>query len=510
MNGEATVDSVSPPVLSDAGQRAASLKVNGYWKPQNDPSRWTPSSWTKKPIKQDVVYETRDTVEKSLAKLERLPPLVTPNEIIKLRKSLQDVALGKAFLLQGGDCAELFDYCEKDAIESKIKLLLQMSLVLIWGAHKPVVRVARMAGQYAKPRSSPMENHNGKRIHSFRGDIINGYNVEERTPDPQRLVSAYHHSSSTLNFIRASLASGLASLDSAFDWELGHVKDDNIKAQYERIVNSISDNIRFMRTVGADNPRSGLETVDLFTSHEALLLEYEQCLTREFQHPPSFSALSHLATFSESQTNGGQNDQTEHGRGHYSTSAHFLWIGDRTRQLDGAHIEYIRGIENPIGIKVGPTLEATELVALLDTVNPSKAIGKVTLITRYGEKKIADLLPGHIQAVRESGHIVVWQCDPMHGNTLSTPSGVKTRHFSSILSEVSSALRIHKKQSSFLGGVHLELTGEAVTECVGGSEGLTEEDLDINYTTYCDPRLNEKQALELAFLVAGHYRDKVA
>ena len=473
-----------------------------------DHNGWSPSSWTQKPIKQDVVYEERASVEKSLEKLYHLPPLVTPTEIIKLRQSLKNVALGKAFLLQGGDCAELFDYCEQTAIESKVKLLLQMSLVLIWGANKPVVRIARMAGQYAKPRSSPMESYNGQQIHSFRGDILNGFPIEERKPDPSRLVSAYFHSAATMNFLRASISSGIADLHSPLDWELGHVKDEKIKARYETIVSSIAESLRFMRTVGADSAASGLETVDLFTSHEALLLEYEQSLTRQLPHPPLYEALTSPPPTPKLQVNGDAPDhKTTRPQGFYNTSAHFLWVGDRTRQLDGAHIEYIRGIENPIGIKVGPSLESAELVKLLDSVNPSRAIGKVTLITRYGEKRIGDILAGHIKAVQESGHVVVWQCDPMHGNTLSTPSGVKTRHFSSILSEVSSALRIHKEQGSFLGGVHLELTGEAVTECIGGSEGLTEDDLNINYTTYCDPRLNEKQALELAFLVAGHYRE---
>lgn len=454
-------------------------------------SAWTPSSWRSKPAKQEVVYEDQKAVENATNQLNRLPPIVTPTEIIKLRKGLRDVALGKAFLLQGGDCAELFSYCEQNFIEAKIKLLLQMSIVLIWGANKPVVRIARMAGQYAKPRSSPTEVHNGRQIPSFRGDILNGYEAEERELDPQRLVSAYHHSAATLNYIRAAIGSGIADLHSPLDWGLGHVRDESIKAKYQTIVQSITDSLSFMRTVGADS--SALETVDLFTSHEGLLLEYEQSLTRRLRHPTLRSELV-------------PNDLAD--SGWYNTSAHFLWIGDRTRQLNGAHVEYFRGIENPIGIKVGPTMQGGELVRLLDIVNPGKLPGKVTLITRYGEGKIRDILGGHIEAVKESGHLVVWQCDPMHGNTRSTESGIKTRQFSSILSEVSSALEIHKDHGSFLGGVHLELTGEAVTECVGGSEGLTDDDLGLNYTTFCDPRLNEKQALELAFLVAGHYKSQ--
>ena len=450
---------------------------------------WHPSSWRNKPAKQEVVYEDQSAVQHAVNQLNRLPPIVTPTEIIKLRKNLRDVALGKAFLLQGGDCAELFAYCEQNSIEAKIKLLLQMSIVLIWGANKPVVRVARMAGQYAKPRSSPMENYNGKQIPSFRGDILNGYDPDERQLDPKRLVSAYHHSAATLNYIRAAIGSGIADLHSPLDWDLGHVRDDSIKAKYQAIVQSIIDNLNFMRTIGAGS--SVLETIDLFTSHEGLLLEYEQSLTRRLKHPPDRIELA-------------LEDSSEYGW--YNTSAHFLWIGDRTRQIDGAHVEYFRGIENPIGIKVGPTMQRKELVKLLDIVNPRKEPGKVTLITRYGEDKIKKILGGHIEAVQKSGHVVVWQCDPMHGNTRSTETGIKTRQFSSILSEVSSALEIHKECGSFLGGVHLELTGEAVTECVGGSEGLTDDDLSLNYTTFCDPRLNEKQALELAFLVAGHYK----
>ena len=482
------------PQLSSAGKAAAEVKLaNGQQNERSDPS-WSPSSWTSKPIKQEVLYDDRTAVSKALAKLERSPPIVTPQEICKLKKNLKDVAMGKAFLLQGGDCAELFDYCEAGIIESKIKLLLQMSLVLIVGMKKPVVRIARMAGQFAKPRSSPTEIYNGREIHSFRGDNINGFDPEDRTPNPSRLVDAYFHSATTLNFIRASLSSGIADLHSPLDWDLGHVKEESIKAKYQQIVENITQSLTFMKTVGADKAASELETVDLFTSHEGLVLEYEQSLTRRLRHPPFRINLQQTDTM------------IEDGKGWYNTSTHFLWIGDRTRQLDGAHVEYFRGIENPIGIKVGPTMASSELKELLDIVNPTKEIGKVTLITRYGEHKIAGLLPGHIKAVQESGHVVVWQCDPMHGNTRSTSEGIKTRQFSSILSEVSSALRVHREHDSFLGGVHLELTGQAVTECVGGSEGLTDEDLSTNYTTYCDPRLNEKQALELAFLVAGFYR----
>lgn len=318
---------------------------------------------------------------------------MTPFEIYKLKKNLRDVALGKAFLLQGGDCAELFDYCEESGIDSKIKLLLQMSLVLISAIGKPVVRVARMAGQYAKPRSKPTEILEGREIPAFRGDVLNGFDASERELDPSRLVSAYFHSAATLNHIRAQLSSGIADLHKPLDWNLGHVGDKELQAKYQRIVDEITNSLRFLRTVGAD-AAGPLETVDLYTSHEGLLLEFEQSMTRYMADP----------------------DSREHGRkAWFNTSAHFVWIGDRTRQIGGAHVEFFRGLENPVGVKVGPTMETEELVALLDVVNPAKEIGKVTLITRYGEDRIDSKLGAHIEAVRRSGHVVVWQCDPMHG-----------------------------------------------------------------------------------------------
>ncbi|KAJ5090999.1 hypothetical protein N7532_009683 [Penicillium argentinense] len=454
---------------------------------------WSPNSWATKPIKQDVVYEDAQGLKDALEKLEKLPPLVTTKEITNLKNSLREVALGRAFVLQGGDCAELFDYCNQDMIEAKAKLLLQMSLVLIWGANKPVIRIARIAGQFAKPRSSPTEVINGVEMPSFRGDNINGFaaDAESRRPDPSRLVSAYFHSAATLNYLRASLSSGLADLHSPLDWGLGHVITPSIKEQYSKIVKAVKDALRFMKTVGIDKDR-GVETADIYTSHEGLSLEYEQSLTRLLRHPTQTSSETSAASAS----------------GFYATSGHFIWIGDRTRQLDGAHVEFFRGIANPIGIKIGPSMQADELVRLLNVVNPSKEIGKVTLISRYGAKKIANYLPGHIAAVQASGHVPVWQCDPMHGNTQATPSGVKTRHFTDILEELRQALEIHQAAGSFLGGMHLELTGEAVTECVGGAAGLTEDGLGERYTTFCDPRLNEKQALELAFLVAGFYRQE--
>jgi 3-deoxy-7-phosphoheptulonate synthase len=310
-------------------------------------------------------------------------------------------------------------------------------------------------------------------------------------------ISAYFHSASTLNFIRGSLASGIADLHRPLDWGLGHVRDPALQAKYSNIVSSITDSLRFMRTVGADTAGQ-LQTVDLYTSHEGLLLEYEQSLTRKLKDPPN-----HSSSRGGSTTNAGSD-----GKSYYNTSAHFLWIGDRTRQIGGAHIEYFRGIENPIGVKIGPTTSSSDILALLRTLNPSVEVGKITLITRYGASKVRSLLPTHIKIVENSEYArsVVWQCDPMHGNTRSTSTGIKTRQFTDILSELKETLAIHREEGSYLGGVHLELTGDAVTECTGGSEGLSDEDLSLNYTSFCDPRLNEKQALELAFLIAGHYR----
>jgi 3-deoxy-7-phosphoheptulonate synthase len=498
---------------------------------------WSPESWRSKPIVQGVSYDDPSGSEKAVHKLSKLAPLVTVQEIEKLKSELREVALGNAFLLQGGDCAELFDYCNEDMIEAKIKLLLQMSLVLIYGGKKKVVRIARMAGQYAKPRSSPMETIDGVTMPSFRGDILNSYeaNSEARRADPQRLVDAYFHSAATLNWIRASIGSGLADLHAPLDWSLGHILDPDVRDKYQRIVSRITDTLEMMRTIGADTSGK-LETVDLYTSHEGLLLEYEQALTKPLRpshplHPRHAESLRKTSQSQRLMQNGSslahsrqapksqQQQQQQPKQKFYNHSAHLLWIGDRTRQLGNAHVEYFRGISNPIGVKVGPSMPADQLVPLLDILNPNHEIGKLVLITRYGADKIASHLPGHIRAVQASSHngTVVWQCDPMHGNGRNAtipqsspedkPQTIKTRRFADILSELQQALLIHSSHDSYLGGVHLELTGEAVTECVGGGEGLTESDLSLNYATFCDPRLNEKQALELAFLVAGFHRD---
>ncbi|KAI1105620.1 3-deoxy-7-phosphoheptulonate synthase [Jackrogersella minutella] len=463
---------------------------------------WTPSSWRSKPIKQPAVYPDPSAVERATSELTRLPPIVHPQEIERLKASLRDVARGEAFLLQGGDCAELFDYCRADAIESKIKLLLQMSLVLVWGADKRVVRIGRMAGQYAKPRSSPHEkvvvDGVEKEVPSFRGDILNGFHLEDRDLDPQRLVKAYHHSAATLNYVRSAISAGIADLHRPLNWTLGHVKDPQLKAKYTEAVRFLQDMLRFMHTIGADRSPK-LDTVDLYTSHEGLLLEYEESLTRLVERPVLPGDEEPPAP-----TAG------EPAKQYYDTSAHFLWVGDRTRQVDGAHVEFFRGIANPIGVKVGPTTPTSDLLSLLRTLNPAREVGKITLITRYGASRVRELLPAHIRAVEGSEYRgrCIWQCDPMHGNTRAVASGIKTRRFGDIFLELKETLSVHREEGSYLGGVHLELTGDAVTECLGGSEGLDEDDLSTNYTSFCDPRLNEKQALELAFLVADSYRQE--
>lgn len=471
---------------SDGAKSAARLRTgsrsDGSFRPDlSSQSAWTPSTWQSKPIEQEIVYEDAREMEVALAKLENLPPLVHHTEIEQLKQKLRDAVEGKAFILQGGDCAELFDYCNQDRIEAKLKVLLQMSLVLIWGTKLPLVRMGRIAGQYAKPRSKLTEVVEGYgEINSFRGDNVNGFHPSERRPDPQRLVSAYFHSAATLNFIRSSLASGFADLHQPSHWDLSHVREDDTRKRYQEVVDRISEGLEFMSTVGEES--TTMKSVDFYVAHEALLLEYEQSLTRSVKEAAS-----------------GKDNW-------YNLSAHFVWIGDRTRQIDGAHVEFFRGISNPIGVKVGPSTEREELVRLLDILDPDFETGRVTLITRYGADKIAELLPNHIKAVQKSKHRVVWISDPCHGNTKTSPvTKLKTRYFDDIMSEIRQALTIHKENDNALHGVHLELTGDAVTECIGGSGGLEDEDLASSYETFCDPRLSLSQSLDVAFLIADYY-----
>ncbi|KIY50015.1 DAHP synthetase [Fistulina hepatica ATCC 64428] len=467
-----------------------------------DSTRWTPSSWKSKPIAQDVVYPNEDHLQKVLSKVSTLPPLVTPSEIERLRHQLGLVQRNEALLLHAGDCAENFDACTHENIAAKIGLILSFSLVLLWGSRKPVIRVGRIAGQYAKPRSSSTEKIGDREVLSFRGDNVNGLDPDDRTPDPERLLSAYFYSATTLNHVRALLSSGFASLQHhrPRDWSLNHVRSPALKKEFNRVIDGLSDALDFSRAIGVGGSRyeeggarNAIEDVDFYTSHEGLMLGYEQALTREFPIPggPRSVAPPHA---------------------HYNTSAHFLWIGDRTRQLGGAHVEYFRGIRNPIGIKVGPSMQNEELVRLLDIVNPDKERGRVTLITRYGAAKVDTYLAGHISAVQKSGHPVAWICDPMHGNTLTSSTGLKTRNFGTIISELTSCLRIHTECGSALNGVSLEFTGElneegfSVTECLGGSMELSEEELGLRYQSFCDPRLNFEQSLDLAFLVSDHMK----
>jgi 3-deoxy-7-phosphoheptulonate synthase len=457
-----------------------------------------------------VAYPDEEHLSKVLTKISTLPPLVTPSEIERLRYQLGQVERGEAFLLHAGDCAESFDACTSENIANKIGLILSFSLILIWGARMPVVRIGRIAGQYAKPRSSGTEKIGDKVVTSFRGDNVNGLDPDDRTPNPDRLLRAYFHSTTTLNYVRALLTSGFASLHSPRDWSLAHVRSPVLRTEFERITEGLSDALDFSRTIGVGSGRDGssfeqgggrgaVGEVDFYTSHEGLMLDYEQALTREFPIPGQ-SPLANVEAPKET--------------AFYNTSAHFIWIGDRTRQIDGAHVEYFRGIRNPIGIKVGPSMDKDELVRLLDIVNPDKESGRVTLITRYGAGKIDDHLATHIATIKGCGHPVIWICDPMHGNTSTAASGLKTRNFGTIISEITSCIRIHAENNSKLGGVSLEFTGEmsedgfSVTECVGGSMELSEDELGLRYQSFCDPRLNFEQSLDVAFLVSNHFKNE--
>ncbi|KAI0086263.1 DAHP synthetase [Irpex rosettiformis] len=477
-------------------------------------SDWTPSSWRNKKAAQDVDYPDTEHLDRVLSKIKQLPPLVTPSEIERLRHQLTTVQKGEAFLLHAGDCAESFDAVTHENISNKIGLILSFSLILIWGARLPIVRIGRIAGQYAKPRSSPTEKIGDREVTSFRGDNVNGLDPNERTPDPERLLSAYFHSTATLNYVRGLLTSGFASLHHPRDWSLSHVRSPELKKEFERITEGLSDALGFTHTIGfgaADSTpydqggtRGVLGEVDFYTSHEGLMLGYEEAMTREFPLASSGLTSTTNAIDGKQRRNGG--------RCSYNTSAHFLWIGDRTRQLDGAHVEYFRGIRNPIGVKVGPSMRDEELIRLLDIINPDKEDGRVTLITRYGAAKVEQFLPGHIAAVQKSGHPVIWISDPMHGNTQISTTGLKTRHFGTIISELTSAIRTHAAHHSCLNGVSLEFTGEltddgfSVTECVGGSMGLSEDELGLRYQSFCDPRLNFEQSMDVAFLISNHFK----
>jgi 3-deoxy-7-phosphoheptulonate synthase len=441
-------------------------------------AKWTPSGWRERPVKHiPSDYPDAEHLKRVEETLRSYPPLVFAGEARNLKTKLAEVAAGKAFLLQGGDCAESFKEFHPDNIRDTFRTLMAMAVVLTFAGSKPVVKVGRIAGQFGKPRSSPTETKNGVTLPSYRGDNINGmdFTLESRTPDPERLIKGYSQSAATLNLIRAFANGGYADLHNVHKWMLGFVADSPQGKRYREMADRISESIEFMEACGI-TPESvpQMKQVDVYTSHEALLLGYEEAMTRI--------------------------DSTS--GDYYDTSAHFVWIGDRTRQPDGGHVEFCRGIKNPIGMKCGPSLDPDELLKLIDILNPDNEAGRITLIARFGADKIEAGLPKLARAIVREGRNVVWSSDPMHGNTHEASNGFKTRPFDRILSEVRSFMSILPAEGAYPGGVHVEMTGQQVTECLGGATPVTEEDLSSRYHTHCDPRLNGQQALDLAFQIA--------
>ncbi len=437
---------------------------------------WAPASWRTRPISQVPHYPDPRVLSDVEDRLRSWPPLVFAGEARALKRSLAQVANGQGFLLQGGDCAESFAEHGADNIRDFFRVFLQMAVVLTFAGSQPVVKVGRIAGQFAKPRSSDTETRGGVTLPSYRGDIINGIEFSEaaRIPDPNRQEMAYRQSAATLNLLRAFAQGGYASLDNVHKWMLGFVSDSPQRNRYEALAARISETMDFMRAIGITaETHEGLRETDLYTSHEALLLGYEEALTR--------------------------NDSTS--GDWYATSGHMIWIGDRTRQLDHAHVEFCRGIKNPVGLKLGPTTETDDMIRLIDRLNPDNEAGRLTLITRFGSDKAADHLPRLVRAVEKEGRTVVWSCDPMHGNTI-TANGYKTRPFERILREVTTFFEVHRAEGTYPGGIHIEMTGKNVTECMGGARAISADNLGDQYDTACDPRLNAEQALELAFLTA--------
>ncbi len=438
--------------------------------------RWSPASWQSKTAAQMPAWPDAAAlaaVEKTLA---GFPPLVFAGEARKLKRTLGEVAKGNAFLLQGGDCAESFAEHSADNIRDFFRVFLQMAVVMTFAAASPVVKVGRIAGQFAKPRSSPMEKLGAVELPSYRGDVVNGidFDAASRTPDPKRQLEAYRQSAATLNLLRAFANGGYANLENAHRWMLGFVKDSPQSGRYGELADRITETLGFMRAIGLDpEAHPELRSTEFYTSHEALLLGFEQALTRV--------------------------DSTS--GEYYATSGHMIWIGDRTRQLDGAHIEFARGVKNPIGLKCGPSLAVDDLLRLIDVLDPTNEPGRLTLIGRFGADKVGEHLPRLVRAVARAGRNVVWSCDPMHGNTM-TAGRYKTRPFDHIMSEIRSFFAVHASEGTYAGGIHLEMTGKDVTECTGGARAISEADLSDRYHTYCDPRLNAEQAIEVAFLVA--------
>ncbi|MGA1362790.1 MAG: class II 3-deoxy-7-phosphoheptulonate synthase [Ilumatobacteraceae bacterium] len=441
------------------------------------PKSWSPTSWLNFPAAQQPEWPDLAAVDAALKQVAGYPPLVFAGEARALQASLAQVAAGNAFLLQAGDCAESFEEFSANNIREKLRVILQMAVVLTYSMGVPVVKVGRMAGQFAKPRSSNTEKIGNLEIPSFRGHIVNDASPTEaaRVPDPDRLVQAYHQSASTLNLLRAFTKGGFADLNRVQAWTQEFVAASPEGVRYERLASEIDRALRFMRAVGIDTENnSTLHEVDVYTSHEALILGWEEALTRQDSLTGQW----------------------------YDCSAHMLWIGERTRQLDGAHIEFLRGVGNPIGCKIGPSASPEWVIELCEKLNPAQVPGRLTLISRMGSDKVEDSLRPLLRAVRDSGHPVVWACDPMHGNTVTAPNGRKTRHFDDIVTEIAGFVRAHHAEGTWPGGIHVELTGDDVTECTGGGHSLTAEDLDTRYQTICDPRLNGRQSLDLAFRVA--------
>jgi 3-deoxy-7-phosphoheptulonate synthase len=438
---------------------------------------WTPGSWRTRPAHQQPNWPSDGSLDAVLKHLGTVPPLVFAGEARELTASLARVSQGQAFLLQAGDCAESFDAFDANSIRERLRVILQMAIVLTYSAGVPAVKVGRIAGQYAKPRSADTETVDGVELPSFRGHIVNdiAFDAEARVPDPSRLLEAYHQSAATLNLLRAFTKGGFADLGRVHQWNQEFVASSPEGRRYERLAEEIDRALRFMKACGIETRTvPSLHEVDFWTSHEALILGYEEALTRQDSLTGDW----------------------------YDCSAHMVWIGERTRGLEDAHVEFFRGIANPVGCKVGPTMGTDEVLEMCERLNPGRVPGRLTLITRMGAERIEDGLRPLLRAVRDAGHPVVWACDPMHGNTFTAPSGRKTRHFDAILAEIAGFFAAHRAEGTWPGGVHVELTGDDVTECLGGAEDILDDDLALRYETMCDPRLNGRQGLDLAFRVA--------